>query len=923
MPCRTKPKFLSSLSSKDMELTYRTPKAIEDLSLGLNKIRSMRTIVDKNTYEFCKWKLTDRYEPENVKEIEGGIINSLFDGNSGNKFSNEDEFFYYFYISPALLLRRIFKPEGGEEEEDKHNLDYTLRDFKETLKAMNEKVINIAYEDLCITSCPDVFGFSIQKIEQILTLHSRSNVTYSIFKTILFRLYHAHRFMDECNRLANNRKASLCFQLFIDTHIDLCNYILINNVYDDQTLMDTAANMDDFLMSAYQKYYPHERRSLSYCGDLPSIIDCIDVGNIWFDIRPKFPSIVSAVIHIIVCKTQSHKCQKRNLGRILYHYCKSYPIMISLFRLITKVSLLGNYPHCNYRPEFKHRMNFYRVYDPTVLTDNIFFTWLVENEQLTRNIAAEYYIYNVSEQCILEILLDESGEWSNMKKHLIRSMDLARSVLSRGNIIDSSLFEKELKSLHQDSLKFITKLKKSNFLDMIVFSMNKYYEKNVINKKSLTVTPSESFIQEAQQKDMKLVTKKAARRYEDDSKLELKWLKCMKVTETGYNLIRRIYYDYEMKELADNAISKRLDAIYANSAYDFHLMRVYFKIISDYGIIKVHNTSYETKQKQIMAKRARMFLMPWEDTPEDADLEYYCENCKKWATPCVTDDRNEKKMINIYSQGFDKKAIYDPYSGKLCCAKQNTSVVVKKIHENGEESTDSRSARTIRRHKQQKSCRNTELKSIHMFGKVVELGGKGWAYCEVCALLIPYDGTKFNKQGYTCSMHRREGIEDRDLVLYESSKSSAAMIAVLDHPPSSNTISDMHITMMNEATDEMKELLKKYQEIDNKLKEARSVINSKHSYSDIHVCLYCNINQRQCIDSEGKMLCKIRLLDDTNIEYKYKDEYICITDFKFVQDLFLEEKIPRKSQMMQIIKSKREYSMLNVMYNPSNNNKIR
>lgn len=922
MLSRTKSKFLSSLSSRDMELTYRTKQGIDDLVLGLNKIRSMRIIVDKNTYDTNGLTLSDRYSPENINR--GGDVIFLNDIEEEKKlneknFSNEDEFFYYFYTSPSLLLRRILSSEKKEE------LKYVLCDFSDTVKAMKGKFIAITLDDVCITNNQDIYGFDSKKTEEII---NGSSGDFFIFKSILYRLLHAHKNMDYF-KASGNRKESFCFQLFIDTHIDLCNYIYTNNAYTDSILTDDGSNEDDFIISAYKKYYPHERRSLSYCGDLPSIIDCIDVGNIWFDIRPKYKSIVSAVIHVIVCKTQSHKCQKRNLGRILYQYFKPYPIMLSLFRLITKVSLLGNYPHCNYRPDFKSRMNLYRVYDPAILNDNIFFMWLVENEQLTRNIAAEYYIYNVSEQYVLEMILDEKGEWANMKKHLIRSMDLARSVLSRGNITDSSSFEKELKLLHQDSLKFITKLKKSNFLDMIVFSMNKYYEKNVINKKSVRVNPSESFIAEPQLNDMNTVTRRAARRYEDDGKLELKWLKCLKISESGYDLIRSIYFDYEMKELADNAISKRLSEIYNNSAYDFHLMRVYFKTIADYGIVKVHNLSNNSRENQIKAKRARMFLMPWEETPENADLEYYCENCRKWATPSVADDRNEKKMINVYSQGFDKKAIYDPHTGKLFCAKQNSSVTVKKLMESGqyhyggaataaagggtdeydeqEFTTDIKSARTIRRHKQLKSCRNTELKAIHMFGKCIELGGKFWAYCEVCALPVQYDGTKFNKQGFTCSMHRREGVEDKDLVLYEIHKSNMSMIAVpyttttttttTPQPPSEGVSEQQQqkspitttttIKQQQRQEEEISEEEKRRKEIDNKLRDMRSSANSGHNISDVYSCMYCGIPQKRCIDAQGKKLTSIRILDDINLSYKYKDEFICNQDLKHIHLILL------------------------------------
>lgn len=579
-------------------------------------------------------------------------------------------------------------------------------------------------------------------------------------------------------------------QLFANTHLPLCDYIVraaaaatTTVLFTDEALSNAEQNIDDLTCAPLDQYMPSDT-NVAHAGGLPDLIPCIDMGNIWYDVRPKprTETIVCALIHIIACKTQNHKCQLRNFMRILCGYFNKYPPMIRLFRMIIEVSLLGAYPHARYRPSFRTRTKLHASFRSTRLTDENLFLWMHENHRLIYYVTKEYYVHMVSAQHVLEQVLCETGRWAEVKRVVLGAMDMARMTLEDDDGLSrESCFERiddDMAQMHQRSLCHITKLRKHTFLEMMVHEMGKAHERLAVSKESTGVQTSEMLLArmacdegasegegegegagEALNQlygtfyDMQLVVDE---RFDVGMPVELRWLKCFGIGEAAYTAVRRLYYDYECRDIADNTIGSRLSSFYRENPRDFHLVHVFFRLVDERHSLLEHKLSADYAHNQRQALRARYFVPPWKNLPVDADLYHFCGICRRWLSP-VVDPVSKKGAMNVYAQGPDK-ALYDHSNDQLHCGLQNTSIGVRKLLEAGvysgaERTTDPKSARIIRRHREMTRCCQTPLREVHMIGVCKRLGGKLWALCELCGALTQWEGSKFSNLGFTCGRH--------------------------------------------------------------------------------------------------------------------------------------------------------------------------
>ena len=684
---------------------------------------------------------------------------------------------------PRLLLRRFFIINANEKWEKK--LQYVFCPFKHTLKNINCIGITNDKKFKTILEKSNIFYGFPENVLKIL-IHSYENQqpkeqTFHLLHSIIFRLYHCHKLMEKY-RQQQQQKIVFWIQLFIDIHLDLCIYMNKYNIYNDEELLEIDKNRNDLIKSVLDQYEPHDWR-VSHGGNLPDLTPCIDMGNIWYDVRPKprIENITCALIHIIACKTQSHKCQLRNFMRILQGYFQKYPEMIEIFRMLIEISMLGNYLHAEYRPCFEIRLEIRKSFqERNILNNNYFFLWMMENEQLVYYATKEMYVFMVESQYILDVIMKETSYWDEIKKSIIKAMDMSRTAICTLNCFSwekqysfTEILDKDLKQIHQhDMLPHISKLKKAIYLDMMVQEMTKYHEKNIINKNSTAIQSSEMLLsayfinddddidgtEEYMQilSDMQFVIDSRCTDKETNQ-IELKWLKCFKISERGYEEIRLLLFDYECKDIADNAINRRLDRIYKNSKYDFHMIHVFFKLIQEKKSFGNFKLSYDYAKNQIFALRSKYSILPWDFLPENADLFHYCSVCKRWLNPIIDPVKNRKSKLNIYAQGFEK-ALYDYDNDNLYCGKQNNSINVRKLMDSGiyyeENDIDNPTyARIIRRHKETSRCCDTPLISVHMIGICQRLGGKLWALCEICGGLTQWEGAKFNNLGFTCGRH--------------------------------------------------------------------------------------------------------------------------------------------------------------------------
>ena len=753
--------------------------------------------------------------------------------------------------SPISLLRPSQSPQIQE---------YVLCDLKVTVEWLRRQDrLFVVYQcrELEFDLTDDIYGFSRNLVVEVL--RHLPTKTY-VFQALLFRLSKAHTRMKECTHYSERFR----WQLYIDSHIPICRYIQRHQQFLDSVLTDESENVNNLVTSVVDYYAPGVHKIRHYCGDLPNMIELAFGGNAFGDIRQTKPTLVSALIHVIVCKTQDHKCQVRNFVRILFDYFHSYPVMVDLFKLFIRVSLLGNYPFCGYRPKFSRRIDIINQFDDIDYLDKnneVFFKWLAEHEQLVCYMTKEFYIYITELEYTLDKVMANTSNWTQIKKATVEAMDVVRNQLCKSKPEEDQFkgIEEELKVVHQSNLIFMSKLKKEPFVDIMVSELGKYHEKHAVNKYSTQSQASEQHLSAPVLDGLRYVAMRMARK--EDSSVELCWLKCFGITESGYNDIRDLLFSYEKNDIADNAISRPIAQIYQRSNKDFHLLRVYFKQIQEVRSVKRFRLSRDYMENHVRALRCRYGLMPWEDLPPDADVFYYCKGCKRWANPMVEDNKPATTSVNIHARGCEK-ALYDPDTKKLYCGKQTPSITLRKLMESGlyqmnRDIADTRTAKMIRKNKEANQCRNIELTPVHMAGHLQKLNDKIYALCEVCASLMPYEGVKFNRLGMCCIMHRK----DRDKVS-ESEK----------------RIKKVDLSMFK----------------DDILQQARFTAKLGSLTNEKRKCVYCEFDEETILREQGKIMRQLRVLD----QLQFRDILLCENDYRFVNKLFDKGKIPFLEEVM-------------------------
>lgn len=153
----------------------------------------------------------------------------------------------------------------------------------------------------------------------------------------------------------------LQLQLFADTHLDLLTYAELFDTTSDAWMhtrggahtRDAPAALGLTPLSAacspFERFYPHPLRgaAATECADLTASLDS---GNVFRDVRPKERDEVSACMHVLLSKTQNHKCTIRSFDDIVCEYARQYPALLDYLLCIAELAYLGNYPGRRFRP---------------------------------------------------------------------------------------------------------------------------------------------------------------------------------------------------------------------------------------------------------------------------------------------------------------------------------------------------------------------------------------------------------------------------------------------------------------------------------------------------------------------------------------------------------------------------------------------
>lgn len=627
---------------------------------------------------------------------------------------------------------------------------------------------------------------------------------YKILLAILCRVEAATRLMGK----GKDRRYDYWLQLFIDTHIDLCIAMHLSGVFDDATLEDPMSNPESVAESIYMQNYPHDTRCYT-AGDLPDLSACVQFAGVWFQIRAKAraENITEALVHLIACKTQTHKCQVRNFASIAYGYAREFPQIMSLFRSLITISMLGNYPHAQHRPDFSARLHIAYSVRPGVSTDRELFLWIAENEDLTYGMVKEYYRYLVSLRPAFEAVLQETTHWGAVRHYICDAMDRARTVAglsmgdgtltgrlyspqrpgyaghgpeseysgNTGNLIGGEkLLSQEamltiaadMKRLHEHSeLPLITKLRKGTFSSIVVSEMSALFAHEILDDYSIKPQNSLISLAEIDGKDLAIEVVEAIRRVvysriprrESKEPVEVRWLSYLGVTSQGVAALRALYYDYENKDIADNSIKARIRNIYKKSPRDFFVIHTYFNTIADWRSTASFELPLCYAESQSAVMRAKTFTPPWLPLPPQSDVFYWCPACLRWLSDTV-DITDPTTRENMYSMNFNY-TLYSHDTDSVYCDRQKVNTNTRKEVESGEYTSvesrleDVKAARRIRHYLSTPACCSVPAVPVHMIGTCQRLGGKFWALCECCGALTQWGGDKFGSVGFSCGFH--------------------------------------------------------------------------------------------------------------------------------------------------------------------------
>ena len=392
-------------------------------------------------------------------------------------------------------IGKLLRLDMGLRPEDPQSLIFCA--FKKTLAAVRQGKLTSMIENLRLTKTTEIRGFGFAKYLQIKT--ETPNCNCSITEAILVRLYAAH---DRMWSLATDTVECLRVQLFIDCMLDLSYYIQTKDCYSDESLSSSTTSSSSspvLLPSPVYLFYPHGQRFV-HGGELPSMISSLMLASLWHEIRPTSKDLISLIIHIFDCKAAHHRCQNRNMVKILYDdtdpersdskKADGDPRLMGLLKDVIQVSMLGNYPHCNYRPGFAIRMHirqsclrFFRPPSPKTETLRTNWQWGIwwfqENRFLLRACIKEYHLYTILHQPAARSVLMASHNHADHEQFVFHSMDVARSMLesegpavfNHGNETQLSelmlKIEREHEHAHKSALKFLTKLRKGSFVAVV------------------------------------------------------------------------------------------------------------------------------------------------------------------------------------------------------------------------------------------------------------------------------------------------------------------------------------------------------------------------------------------------------------------------------------------------------------------------
>lgn len=692
--------------------------------------------------------------------------------------------------------------------------------FGDTLRVVREdadSIVSWMYSSLEAERGRGLYSFGPAQIECLLS--PDVGKTHTILLAVVFRLHFAHSLALRPG-VFGDLQTQHWLQLFIDTHIDLCLAMHTGDAYSDAQVTGHFSNEETLCTSIIDQWYPHDDR-LMHCGALPNVTPCLDFGNVWYLVRARqrVSGTWAGLAHLIASKTQTHKCQVRNFVRILHTYAQKDSALMTIFRQLLVVGLLGNYPTATARPSFETRLHLVLGFRTTQMSERELLLWIYENEQIAFAAVKEFYQYLVSFNPPMAAALRKTTHWDAVRQHVTLAMDIVRSGIGfahtlpllrvQGDDSDTRLFGFDLSdasrlthgsvmaALNEDlrrhhdteTLPLITKLRKLPFPEMMVAEMTRYFNRcllrNDIVRPQSPIIMMGSLIGMDRARDtiraMQLVVVKRVERHFTDDTIELRWLAAFGITREGLAVLRELCFQYETTDMPDNSISTRISTVCRHSQLDFCVAFSYFDIIRNHRDQASFKLSRDYAERQITALRAKFMVKPWEPLPESARMYRFCVACYRWLNAQV-EPGVPKTHAGIYAIARDK-ALYNYGTDQICCGRKEATNDVRKQLDTGRyDDLDAavantpralREAKRVRNYLQTPQCASLESVSVDMVGRVQRLGGKLWALCEICASVTQWEGAKFGDQGFTCMVHGTPWTSGTNTSIHEAARTAS------------------------------------------------------------------------------------------------------------------------------------------------------
>jgi len=178
-----------------------------------------------------------------------------------------------------------------------------------------------------------------------------------------------------------------------------------------------------------------------------------------------------------------------------------------------------------------------------------------------------------------------------------------------------------------------------------------------------------------------------------------RWLPRLGVSRAATDEVRRLLYEYEVGNIGDNRVAKRMAALHGASRRDFMLVAAFLERHTWHAARGTLQLPAAVVQQQVEALRWRSATPWWAPLPPGSRGEvYYCAHCRCWANDCV-DARGPHRVWTLdavrgaLSMRLPARGMYahgplvlqwDDTSGAVNCVRRKPHTVVTLDHRSGE-----------------------------------------------------------------------------------------------------------------------------------------------------------------------------------------------------------------------------------------------